>query len=301
MPAFSLRTHARHLRTLSWRDMAKAAWLLLLGMVALKLLLPAELKSSMRPLILAAPILPFIAKDLSHWPDALVRLRAAVAARNWKRIAGACLPPELIGLLRLDGAMRRGFLAWLLRRPSAPQPAGRVFGYLERGAYRTGIAIVLLATLFELPALAALLPLFVDDIHKLRVLHVVCALGSLSTLVWLLGDRWLIGRGCHVLNDDGLVLQVGARTSGTVPLDAIAGCHRIDLTPEQWCRSKGIARHKTLLASPLDKPNAVLILKSDSAVRLCHLGVARTGLECVFLYVDRPADLVHALRIEGQA
>jgi hypothetical protein len=30
-------------------------------------------------------------------------------------------------------------------------------------------------------------------------------------------------------------------------------------------------------------------------VRLTHLGVERTGLACVFLYVDRPQDLMYAL------
>jgi hypothetical protein len=295
MPAISLRNHAQRLRALSWRDMARYAWLVLLGMVTLKLLLPAGLRSSMRPLILLAPILPFIAKDLSHWPDARARLRAAIAARNSRGLATACLPPEIPGLVRVDAAMRQGCMHWLRRRPQPALPAGRVFTYLERGSYRTGIAIVLTATLFELPMLAVLLPLFVHDAHELLVLHVLFAFGSLSTLVWVLGDRWHVGRGCHVLTGAGLVLQVGARTTGTIPLGAIADCRRIDLTPDQWCRSNGIARNKTVPASPLDKPNVVLILKPGRLVRLHHMGIERTGPHCVFLYVDRPDDLLHAL------
>ena len=291
--------YAQHLRTLTWRDMAKRAWLILLGMIALKWMLPADLGSGMRPLILVAPILPFIAKDLSHWPDALDRLRAAIAGRAWARVLGAGWPPELIGLLRLDAAMRRGFVNWLRRRPQPALPAGQAFTYLERGSYRTGIAIALMATLFELPLDAALLPLLpptLVDPHKVGLLHALLAAGVLSTLVWVLGDRWHIGRGCHVLTADGLELRVGARTHGTIALDAIADCRRIDLTPDAWCRREGIACHKTLLASPLDKQNTVLILKANSRVRLTHIGVERTGLDCVFLYVDQPDRLGAAVR-----
>lgn len=291
---------AQRLRTMSWRDVAKRAWLLLLGAIALKLAVPAGLEDDVRPLVFIAPLLPFLAKDLSHWPDARARLRAALAARAWRRVLSACWPPELIGLLRVDAAMRHGFVNWLRRRPQPPLPAGATFTYLEQGTYRTGIAIVLMATLFELPLDAAIAPLFITDGHKLLVLHALLALGALSTLAWVLGDRWLVGRGCHVLTEDGLVLRVGARTTGTIPLAAIAGACRIDVAPMAWCRRRGIARHKTLLASPLDKPNAVLILKPDSCVRLVHMGVERSGLDCVFLYVDQPRHLLHALRIEQE-
>lgn len=293
IPALSLR-----LRLSSWRDMAKYAWLILLGMIALKLMLPAALGRHLRPLTVVAPLLPFIAKDLSHWPDALARLRAACAAGAWGRVLSACWPPELLGLLRVDAAMRSGFLAWLRRRPQPAPPAGEMFTYLERGSYRTGVAIVLMATLFELPLDAALLPLLppsLVDPHEVRLLHALLVLAVLSTLVWVLGDRWHIGRGCHVLTDAGLALRIGARTAGTIPLDAIAEWQRIDLAPADWCRRHGIARHTTLLVSPLDKPNAVLMLKLNSGVRLTHMGVERSDLACVFLYVDQPDRLFRAL------
>jgi hypothetical protein len=170
---------AQCLRTRTWRDMAKHAWLILLGMLLLEWLLPADLGNGMRPLILVAPLLPFIAKDLSHWPDALPRLRAAITA-------------------------------------------------------------------------------------------------------------------------DALELRVGARTGGTIPLEAIADCRRIDVEADSWCRREGIERHRTLSVSPLDKPNTALMLKPDSGVRLTHYGAERTGLACVFLYVDQPDRLIRAVRSEWQ-
>jgi hypothetical protein len=301
MPAASLHQYAQHLRQLSWRDMCKYAWLTLLGTIALKLVAPAGFKDSLRPLIVVAPLLPFMAKDLAHWPDARRRLQEAMAARAWPRMLSACLPPELLGLLRLDAALRRGFMGWLRRRPQPALPAGETFSYLERGAYRTAIAIVLLAALVELPLDAALLPLFVKDEGKLRLLHLLMVTGSLSTLVWVLGDRWLLGRGCHVLDAEGLQLRIGARSAGTIPLTAIADCRRLKGTPADWCREHGIAPHETLLASPLDKPNTVLILTTNSPVRLMHMGVVRTDPDCVFLYVDRPDLFVDALRKARQA
>lgn len=298
MPIASPAFYAQRLRQTSWTDVLQAAWLTLVGAILVKLVLPAFLANALRPLVLIAPLLVIAAKDLSHLPDAVQRLRSAFAKRDWARMATACLPPELVGLARLDGQMRRGFLNWLRRRAQPALPAGQALSYLERGSYRTAIAIALFATLFELPLGALILPLFIHDADKLRLIHALMLVGSLSTLAWVLGDRWLVGRGCHVLTANGLALRVGARTVGMIPFECIAACERMEGPVADWCGKRGIARHTTLLASPLplDKPNAVLILKPDSPVRLTHMGVERDGLSCVFFYLDRPELLVQALR-----
>jgi hypothetical protein len=297
MPIASPAIYAQRLRHTSWTEVLQYAWLTLIGTAILKLMLPAFLAQALRPLVLIAPVLVIVAKDLSHLPDALQRLRSAVAKRDWARVATACLPPELVGLARLDGQMRRGFVNWLRRRPQPALPAGQALPYLERGSYRTAIAIALFSVLFELPLHALILPLFIHDADQLRLIHVLLLAGSLSTLAWVLGDRWLLGKGCHVLTAEGLLLRVGARTEGRIARQHIAACERMDGPVLEWCRQRGIARHTTLLASPLplDKPNTVLILKSNSPVRLTHMGVERNGLSCVFLYLDRPESLVHAL------
>jgi hypothetical protein len=49
-----------------------------------------------------------------------------------------------------------------------------------------------------------------------------------------------------------------------------------------------------VLASPLDKPNTVLIFRPDGRVRLSHLGIERTDVACAF-YLDRPQDLTQTL------
>jgi len=128
------------------------------------------------------------------------------------------------------------------------------------------------------------------------VIHVLMAVACLSSLAWVLGDRWLVGKGQHVLDDDVLHLRVGARTSGSIPRHAIARCEPLTVTMDAWLRQRGIAPRRSLRVSPLDKPNTVLIFNDNSPVRLTHMGVERTGLACVFLYLDSPQALASKLR-----
>jgi hypothetical protein len=291
----SLLLQADRLRRTPWIDVIRNAWLLMIGAMVIKLMLPAQLAGSLRPLLLVAPLLLLAAKDLSHLPDAIERSRGILRTRAWRQLPAAWLPPELVGLIRLDNELRRGCMHWLLRRPQAGAPAGRSFSFLERGSYRTAVAIVLVSAFVELPLHAAVLPFFVHDPAVLRILHLLMLAAVLQTLASVFGDRWLIGAGQHVLTEEGLQLRIGARTHGSIPLETIAGCERIAEPMEKWLRRHGIERRSAIKASPLDKPNTVLILKADSRVRLTHLGVERTDLSCIFLYVDRPQDLVHAL------
>jgi hypothetical protein len=300
MTNISFALKAERLRRSTWLDAIGNAWLILMGGMALKFLLPHALAVSLRPLFLVAPLLPLVAKDLSHLPDALERSRAALAARAWPALFAAWLPPELVGLVRLGRDQRRGCLNWLRRRPQPELPAGRAFSYLERGSYRTAVALVLFSAFVELPIHVAILPLFVHQAAALHLIHVLMAVGILSTLAWVLGDRWLLGSGQHVLTEQGLQLRIGARTHGTIPLGAIAGCERISEPMADWLRRHGIDRRRAVRASPLDKPNTVLIFTSDSRVRLTHMGVERAGLSCVFLYLDHPHELMHVVDTETQ-
>jgi hypothetical protein len=295
MPIASPAVFAQRLRHLSWVEVFERAWIALNCVVLLELIMPAGIKHLLRPLVLALPLSIIAIKDLSHLPDALARTRAALALRDWTGTVIAWLPPELVGLLRLDAQMRCGCLAWICRRPQAPLPEGQVLTCLEQGSYRTAFVIVLLATLFEMPLDALIASLFLHDAHKTMLLHGLMLAGALSTLVWALGDRWHMGRGCHVLTSNSLEVRVGARTHGSIPLHTVRGCERLAEPAASWCRRHGIGRHATLLASPLDKPNTVLILDEDSPVRLTHLGLERTGLRAVFLYLDRPHALIDAL------
>ena len=287
---------ALRLRRTPWTAVIRNAWLTFVSLAIVLAVLPAWLSHPLKPLLFALPLAMFVAKDLVHFPDALARTRTLLAARRWHSLPAAWLPPELVGLIRTDHALRRGFLHWLLRKPQAAAPAGTAFGYLGQGAYRTGVAIALFCIFVEMPLDAAIVPLLVKDPGAARMLHALMIVSCLSGLVWVLGDRRLVGAGQHVLDDDGLHLRIGARTDGTIPRGAIAACERLNEPVQAWCRRHGIAPIDAVVASPLDKPNTVLILNDDCPVRLTHWGVAREGLACVFLYVDRPDALAAALR-----
>jgi hypothetical protein len=268
MPIASPIVIAQRLRQLSWVEVGERAWIALICAALLELVMPAGIKHLLRPLVLALPLSIIAMKDLSHLPDALARMGAARARRDWPGTLMAWLPPELVGLLRLDARMRHGFLSWARRRPQPALPEGQVLTCLEQGSYRTAFVIVLLATLFEMPFDALIASLFLHDAHKTLLLHELMLAGALSTLVWALGDRWHMGRGCHVLTSNSLELRVGARTHGSIPLHAVLGCERLAEPAASWCRRHGIERRATLLASPLDKPNTVLMLDQDCPVRL---------------------------------
>ena len=90
MPKLSLSQQfsgrAEHLRRTPWLIVLRNAWLALLAGVFLKLLLPAQLAASLRPLLLVAPLLLLIAKDLAHLPGAIARTRA-ILPPAWRRPA----------------------------------------------------------------------------------------------------------------------------------------------------------------------------------------------------------------------
>lgn len=86
---FPLPGYLENLRQASWLTVLRTSWLVLLAGLAVKLMLPDAARDLVRPLLLVAPLLPLVAKDLSHLPDAIERSRAACAAGQWGRLGAA--------------------------------------------------------------------------------------------------------------------------------------------------------------------------------------------------------------------
>lgn len=190
-----------------------------------------------------------------------------------------------------------GCLGRLRRQPMpCALPDGVALGYLERGAYGTATAVVFVSLLLELPVHVLLLNLFVKDADKLVLLHALGAAAVLYTLAWLLGDRWHIGAGRHVLTDDALHLRVGARAEGVLPLAAIARMEPVRLPVPIWRRRHGVEGTDMLLVTPFDKPNFVLVLTDDARVDIVHWQVKKRLPRYVFMYLDRPELLAARLR-----
>lgn len=283
------------LRRSSWLQLAGYAYLGFLILTLARLAAPDALGPALRTLALVMPLLLLAAKDLAHLPDALRRLRAAT---GWHSRVTALLPPELIGMLRLDRLMWLGFLLWLRGFAPPARPQGRGLTYLQRGAYGTAIGVAMVALLLELPINVLLVNLMIDDADKRLLIHIACGIGAVYTFVWVLGDRWHVADGTHVLAADVLHLRVGVRTQGSIALSAIERIEVLDEAPERWRRHHGIHRADTLLVTPFDKPNCVLVMKPDAGVMLLHWQVRRAAPRYVLLYLDRTELLVRSI---GQA
>lgn len=285
-PALSFTTLPAQLRRTSWRQLALYAFLALFALVLMRLMLPAAMRPALRKLDLVLPLLLLAAKDLAHLPDALRRLRAA---SGWPGRIAAALPPELVGMFRLDRLMWSGFMQWMLRRPAPVRlPDGIALTYLQRGAYGTAIGMAMVALFLELPIDFLLIHLWIDDPQMRQLIHLVGGIGVVYSFAWVLGDRWHVGAGSHVLAGGTLHLRVGVRTEGSIPLWAIERCDAIDVEPERWRRRHGIHQCDTLLVTPFDKPNCVLVIKPDAGVTLLHWQVEREAPRYVLMYLDRP-------------
>lgn len=291
------------LRTTSWRDLAGCGLATLFATAIMKSLAPDAAKPMLRQIGLAVPMLLLMAKDLAHAPQAWQRWRAARAARaSWLAHVAALLPPELVGMIKLDRLLWIGFFKRLQRKRAAPTlPDGVALTYLARGGYGTAIAVVFVGLLLELPVHTLLLNLFVKDAGKLALIHVLGAGAALYTLAWVLGDRWHVGAGRHVLTDEALHLRVGARVDGVLPLAAIARMEKVDMALPLWRRRHGVPKCATLVVTPFDQPNCVLVLEADAQVEILHWQMKKRLPRHVFLYLDRPELLAARLRRREQA
>jgi len=276
---------------MTWRDLAGCAIAALLLIAVAKMIAPDAARPLLHHAGLALPLLLLVAKDIAHAPQAWQRLHRAHASRApWHARVTALLPPELLGLFKLDRLLWLGCLHRLRGHPlPTTLPEGVELTYLERGAYGTARAVVFVALLLELPVHALLLHLFIRDADALLVIHVLGAVAVLYTLAWVLGDRWHIGKGQHVMTRNALHLRVGVRVDGTLPLAAIARVETVDMLLPAWRHRHGVARTDTLVVTPFDKPNCVLVLHEEVQVDiLLHQATTRLP-RYVFLYLDRPA------------
>lgn len=288
--------YARQLNDTRWPTVLGYAWGLFMTVVVVSILVPEAWRAPLKALALALPLMLLVAKDLASIPDVAARIRAlrrqGAGRGQW---LAACLPPGLIGLARLDRAIWRGLFCCLRRQPKPARPAGLPLTFLEQGAYSTAIAFGLFSTLIELPIGAAIMPLVVDDPALVRKVHIVAALGSMYTLVWLLGDRWLVRGGHHVLTATHLDLQIGARARACIPLGEIEDAQALRQPVMEWRRAHPYRDIEAVNITPFDKPNLVLRLRADAACTITHHGVERTGVRYVFVYLDRPEQLLRAL------
>jgi hypothetical protein len=200
------------------------------------------------------------------------------------------LPAELLGVVRLVALTLAAGVLWLLRRPVPPRPPGVVLEDRRKGMYDTIFAMNVVGAITEIPLSILLMPGLVPD-EGLRVaLHCTEVLLNLA----IVGDRWLVNAGGHILTGSRLVLRAGLRASADVPLAEIL---KIDVVPKstslaEWSRSRGLDRFDAGVISVIDSPNVALRLASVAERTWTRWQSERARPGCLFVYVDDPEGLV---------
>jgi hypothetical protein len=242
-----------------------------------------------------APLLVYAAKALVHLPDCAANTSRVFSGRASGSAPAPARPSALAAALHFDRALRRSFVAWLCRRQPPPRPAGQAFSYLEQGSYSTLTAILLVVCIVELPIDTMIVSLFVHEPGVRNVVDAVSALAGVYSLACVLGDRWMLRGGQHVLTGACFDMRVGERSACVVPLHAIEDCEVLSETQAQWCKRHALDVRATFALTPVDRPNVVLRLKPGAGVTALQYGDEVGGIAAVFLYLDRPGTLAAAL------
>jgi hypothetical protein len=230
-------------------------------------------------------------------PDGLrrgaARRRAGASLRAW---LAETQPEELRGWMRLHRAQGKAFLAWAFRRPLPASPPGQGIGYLRRSSYPTLVIIVLLGACIEMPVLYLLVGAQQLPHSTIMALHSAIAGLTCASVAWVLGDRYLLGAGHHLVTANELVLNLGARCVGRIPLGAIASCRVLSRRGPNGDETKVSPATDLLVVSPFDRPNVEISLAESNVVVVTHLQRRRAGIRRLVLYVDDPSGFAVALR-----
>ena len=200
------------------------------------------------------------------------------------------VPAELVGVMRLLAMTLTAGVFWLLRRPAPRLPPGLLLEDRRKGFYNAFFAMNVVGAITEIPLSILILPGLVPEEGVRVAVHGFELLLNLA----ILGDRWLVNAGGHVLTESRLLLRAGLRAGANVPISEIL---EIDVVPKSmslavWSRSRGLDPWDAGVISVLDGPNVALRLVSGPWKTWTRLQAERQRPSCLFLYVDDPAALV---------
>lgn len=185
--------------------------------------------------------------------------------------------------------------ASLTLRPR-PQPCtteGERFSVMERSTHPATVVVLVVLLAIEAPTAHLLLGALMDEGPLRSLLRGGLLLSSVYLAIWLIGDlRLLRTTPGVVLTTDDLVVDVGLRMRGRVPLHHVVAAERIG--PETEPSGEALP---TIRVTPQPAPNCLLTLDAEVALRGL-LGLEARGRR-VALYVDEPERLLRALHQLG--
>jgi hypothetical protein len=203
------------------------------------------------------------------------------------------IPAELIGLLRLLAITAEGCLAWITRRPPPPRPEGHRLEDRRKGFYDGFFAMNVISFVVSIPVML----LFLPPIKSHPEVHIAMHMLEALLLMVILGDRWLVHAGGHVLTPTHLHLRAGARAAARIPLAAIETIELLDKKTSlaAWRRAHGARHADTGTMSVMDSPNVVITLQPGLQTTWSRFQVDRPLPRHLFLYLDNPAALAPAV------
>ncbi len=229
----------------------------------------------------AAVVLAGLVKALRRPGDTWARLRQELRER---------LPTPVAEMAFMEVRLLGAALASLLRRPSrVPTSSATVYVPMAASRSEWFVPFLVIATVVEGGAVHLLLYLLVPGSGWLQGL--LLAVHGYGVL-WLVGDRRLMGQSAHRLEADALELELGLRFAASIPYAQVervlplrTDAERRSVQPRRGRRNPQV--------TPLDAPNVHLCLREP--VRYTTLLGLKRSTAHLDLFVERPEEFLAAL------
>jgi hypothetical protein len=241
----------------------------------------------------------FLTLVFARWaaglPDAATRARAArdAGAGRFGVAAAFVVPVELVGLLRLARLMAIGTVSWLARKPPPPRPEGIALSDRRSGFYDALFSLNVVSFAVEVPLMLA----FMHAVAIPFALQCSVHLAEIAAIALVLGDRWHVLAGGHVLTQTHLDLMAGARAAARIPLSAIESIEPINRRRglSAWRRTHGVHPTQAGIVSVLDTPSVALKLRHEQGATWSRFQSDRPLPRYLLVYVDEPSALADAV------
>jgi hypothetical protein len=285
------------LQTRTWRQhighVLGGSWLFLIALVFVR---DAHLRQQLKFILLGLILFAFAAKETADAPDNWGRARAVYRERRsfWLAVWVA-IPEEIRGWGRTFLALQLAFLRKTLGPSSKTEERPAGFTYLQRSGYTSFMPILVISSIVDIPLAHLAIGYTSLPANTQLCLHAFIVLVHVFAFSTLIGDRFLLGPGQHEVTSTDLLISLGARATGTIPLDAILSATKLT----RPLKPKSVST-QDVVVSPCSRPNVALALREGGS-ELTVLGASVRNVRTIYLYVDRPEEFIKRVRNpEGQ-
>jgi len=226
------------------------------------------------------------------------RTRASVGdegPRGWdalRTILRESLPEGVTEAVLSEARILVAALMSLTRRPIKPvnvEPGWRRFGVLETSAYGHIVTMLLLLIVLETPAVHVIVGAVLDDTALRKVVRGLLLGSNIYLAVWLIGDLRLLRESPGILlGKDTLVVKLGLRVQGSVPLANVDGAERLNAQD-----AKPTEGRRAIRITPQPQPNCRVTLRSPVGMRGV-VGIRVKG-DMLDIFVNEPGELVSSI------